>query len=60
MAAGAEVVGRVPDSFGLFINVSGAVLKTSKTPEAAADFLAYITSADAASVWKDGGIEEAR
>ena len=60
MAGDAEVVGRIPDSFGLFIDLSGAVLKAGKAPDTAADFLAYITSAEAAPVWKDGGIEAAR
>lgn len=60
MAQGAEVVGRVPDSFGLFIDVSGAVLNVAAQPQEAADFLAYITRPEAAAVWKAGGIEEIR
>lgn len=56
MAAGAEVVGRIPDAFGLFIDVSGAVLKVSAAPDAARAFLDYITAPDAASVWTAGGI----
>lgn len=58
MAAGGEVIGRIPDSFGLFIDVSVAMLKVTKAPEAAADFLAYITSDEAAPVWTEGGIEK--
>jgi len=60
MAAGAEVVGRIPDSFGLFIDVSAAVLKTSAAPDAARAFLDYITAPAAASVWDAGGIEPSK
>jgi len=60
MAAGAEVVGRIPDSFGLFIDVSAAVLKTSAAPDAAKAFLDYITAPAAAPVWDMGGIEPSK
>ena len=58
MAPGAEVVGRIPDRFGLFITVSAAVLKTSAAPDTARAFLDYVTAPEAASVWTDGGIEK--
>lgn len=60
MAAGAEVMSRIPDAFGLFIDMFGAVLKTSAAPDAARAFLDYITGPEAAAVWTDGGIEAAR
>jgi molybdate transport system substrate-binding protein len=56
LAKGGEVVGRIPDEFGLFIVVSGAVLTAAKAPQAPADFLAYITSKQAAPDWTEGGI----
>lgn len=60
MAQGAEVVGRFPDSLGLFIDVSGAVLTVAAAPREAEAFLAYITSDKAAPLWKAGGIEEVK
>ena len=56
MAQGAEVVGPFPDSLGLFIDVSGAVLNVATAPKEAEAFLAYVTAAEAHEVWKAGGI----
>ena len=56
MAKGAEVVGPFPDSLGLFIDVSGAVLNVATAPKEAEAFLAYVTSENARAVWKAGGI----
>lgn len=59
MAKDAEVVGRLPDSLGLFIDVSGAVLGIAAAPNEAASFLAYITAPAAEALWKAGGIDKA-
>jgi molybdate transport system substrate-binding protein len=56
MAQGAEVVGPFPDSLGLHIDISGAVLQVAAAPKEAQEFLAYITAPGAAAVWKAGGI----
>ncbi len=58
MAKGAEVVGPFPDDLGLHVDVSAAVLKVSAAPGDAQAFLRYVTRAQAASVWKAGGIVE--
>ncbi len=58
LAKGAEVVGPFPDSLGLHIDVSGAVLNISTAPKEAEAFLAYITAPRAAAVWKAGGVIE--
>jgi molybdate transport system substrate-binding protein len=57
MAQGAEVVGPFPDSLGLHIDISGAVLGVAAAPDDAAAFLRYITGPQAAKVWMAGGIE---
>ena len=54
----AEVVGPFPDDFGLHVDVSAAVLKTSAHLSDAEAFLRYVTRPEAASVWKAGGIVE--
>ena len=54
----AEVVGPFPEDFGLHVDVSAAVLKTSTNPSDAEAFLRYVTRPEAASVWKAGGIVE--
>lgn len=57
MAKGAEVVGPFPPAMGLYIDIAAAVLKIAAAPQQAQDFLSYITSDQAASVWRAGGIE---
>jgi len=59
MARDAEVIGRLPDSLGLFIDVSGAVLNIAAAPDEASAFLAYITAPAQDAVWKAGGIDKA-
>ena len=54
--AGAEVVGPFPDDFGLHVDVSAAVLKTSANASDAEEFLRYATRPEAQPVWKAGGI----
>ena len=56
MAQGAEVVGPIPDDFGLKLDVSAAVLKVSAAPDVARDFLRYVTRTEAATTWKAGGV----
>lgn len=56
MAQGAEVVGPIPDDFGLKLDVSAAVLKVSTAQAEAQDFLRYVTRAEAAATWKAGGV----
>lgn len=58
MAQGAEVIGPFPDSLGLYIDVSGAVLNVAAAPKEAYAFLDYITAPKAAATWKAGGIVE--
>ena len=58
MAQGAEVVGPFPDALGLHVDMSAAVLKVSAMPGEAEDFLRYVTRAEAAAVWKAGGVVE--
>jgi len=58
MAKDAEVVGPFPDAMGLHVDMSAAVLKISTAPSDAEAFLRYVTRADAAKTWKDGGIAE--
>jgi ABC-type glycerol-3-phosphate transport system substrate-binding protein len=36
--------------------VTAAVLKVSAAPDAARDFLRYVTRPEAAAVWKAGGV----
>jgi len=56
MAGGAEVVGPFPDSLGLFIDMSGAVLGASPNADEARAFLVWIVRPDSAGVWRKGGI----
>jgi molybdate transport system substrate-binding protein len=56
MAQGAEVVGPFPDSLGLHIDISAAVLKVAAAPKEAEAFLAYIAAPGARETWKAGGI----
>ena len=58
MAKGAEVVGPFPDALGLHVDMSAAVLKVSAAPAEAQAFLRYVTRAEAAAVWKAGGVVE--
>jgi len=58
MAKDAEVVGRLPDSLGLHIDVSVAVLNIAAAPNEAAAFLAYVTAPAAQAVWTAGGIDK--
>jgi ABC-type molybdate transport system substrate-binding protein len=52
-------VGPFPDSLGLHLDVSGAVLNIAAAPKEAEAFLAYITAPKAREAWKSGGIVEA-
>ena len=56
MAKDAEVVGPFPDSLGVFIDMSGAVLKTSAAPDEARAFLVWLVRPDSGTVWQKGGI----
>lgn len=58
MAKDAELVAPFPDSLGLHVDVSAAVLKVSAAPSDAEAFLRYATRPQAASVWKEGGFIE--
>jgi molybdate transport system substrate-binding protein len=53
--AGAEVIGLFPESLGLHLDFSGAVLANAPQPDTAAAFLAYLKSAPAAEIWRGGG-----
>jgi molybdate transport system substrate-binding protein len=55
-AKGAEVVGPFPDSLGLFIDMSGAVLKVSANADEARAFLVWAIRPDSGEEWKKGGI----
>jgi molybdate transport system substrate-binding protein len=58
MAKDAELVGPFPDTLGLHVDVSAAVLKISAAPGDAEAFLRYVTRPEAAPVWKAGGVVE--
>ena len=58
MAQGAEVVGPFPDTLGLHVDMSAAVLKVSANAKDAQAFLQYVTRPEAATVWKTGGVAE--
>jgi molybdate transport system substrate-binding protein len=60
MAQGAEVVGPFPDSLGLHVDMSAAVLKVSANSKDAEAFLRYVTRPEAALVWKAGGVVETK
>jgi len=51
-----KLVGEVPPALGLKIDFGGGVLAKAAQPQLAAQFLAYLTSPEAASVWKAGGV----
>ena len=53
--AGAEVIGMFPESLGLHLDFSGAVLENAPQPDMAASFLTYLKSAPAAEIWRGGG-----
>jgi len=53
--AGAEVIGLFPESLGLHLDFSGAVLANAADPDTAAAFLAYLKSAPAGEIWRSGG-----
>jgi molybdate transport system substrate-binding protein len=53
---GVDIVGPIPDAVGLRIDISGAVLANAAHPDEAASFLAYITTPEAAAVFKPTGI----
>jgi ABC-type molybdate transport system substrate-binding protein len=50
------VLGEVPPSLGLKIDFGGGVTARATQPELAAQFLGFLTSAEAAAVWKAGGV----
>jgi ABC-type molybdate transport system substrate-binding protein len=51
-----KVLGEVPPSLGLKIDFGGGVTAKAAQPELAAQFLAYLRSAEAAAVWRQGGV----
>lgn len=51
-----KVVGEVPASLGLKIDFGGGVMARAASPELAEQFLAFLASAEAAAVWKAGGV----
>jgi hypothetical protein len=51
-----KLVGEVPPALGLKIDFGGGVPTRAANPQLAEQFLAYLTSAEAASVWKAGGV----
>lgn len=51
-----KLVGEVPPALGLKIDFGGGVTAKASQPELAAQFLAYLTSPQAAAVWKAGGV----
>jgi molybdate transport system substrate-binding protein len=53
--AGAEVIGLFPDSLGLHLDFSGAVLANAADPDTAAAFLVYLKSTPAGEIWRSGG-----
>ena len=56
--AGAQVIGLFPESLGLHLDFSGAVLAKAAQPDTAAAFLAYLKSAPAGEIWKAGGFTQ--
>jgi hypothetical protein len=56
-ATNAEIAGVLPQSLGLSIDFSGAVLARSPHGDLAAALLAYLVSGKARAVWKENGIE---
>jgi ABC-type molybdate transport system substrate-binding protein len=50
------LLGDVPPALGLKIDFGGGVTARAADPDLAAQFLAYLRSAPAASVWKAGGV----
>jgi molybdate transport system substrate-binding protein len=53
---GIDIVGAVPDSTGLTLDISGAVLANATHPDEAAAFLAFITRPEAAAVLRPTGV----
>jgi hypothetical protein len=51
-----NMLGEVPPSLGLKIDFGGGVTTRAANPELAAQFLVYLQSAEAAGVWKAGGV----
>jgi uncharacterized protein GlcG (DUF336 family)/ABC-type molybdate transport system substrate-binding protein len=51
-----ELVGLFPDSLKMHIDMSAAVLANAQSPAAAAEFVRFITRAEAASAWNDCGV----
>ena len=57
MAAPAvKVAGEVPASLALRIDFTAGVLTKAQNPVLAQEFLNYLTSPEAQSVWKSGGV----
>jgi molybdate transport system substrate-binding protein len=50
------LVGEVPPALNLKIDFGGGVLTKAAEPQLAQQFLTYLTSAEAAAVWKAGGV----
>jgi molybdate transport system substrate-binding protein len=51
-----KVVGEVPPSLGLRIDFGGGVLTKATQPEAARQFLDYLSTPEAQALWKSGGV----
>jgi molybdate transport system substrate-binding protein len=53
--AGAEIAGPFPDSLGMHLDFSGAILADAPQPAAATAFLSYLKTSAAAPVWQANG-----
>lgn len=57
MTRDAELVGRIPDSLDMHIDVAGAVLNTAAAPAEASGFLRFLASSAARDAWTAGGVD---
>jgi len=55
---GVEVVGRLPKEIAMHFDYLAGILAHAAEPDEAAQFLAYITSAQARAAWKATGVED--
>ena len=60
MLPGVEVVGALPESISTPTRLSGFVGAKAKDPKAAKELLDYLSSADAAKVYKERGMVPGR
>jgi molybdate transport system substrate-binding protein len=51
-----KVVGEIPPSLGLKIDFGGGVLAKATQPDAARQFLDYLSTPEAQALWKSGGV----